>query len=74
MKKLKEIKGINKFNTSKVTDMCGMFYQCFELEHLDLSNYNTLNVIDMKLMFSECKKLKEIKGINKFNTSKVTDM
>ena len=51
-----------------------MFSDCLELENLDLSHYNTLNVIDMKLMFSECKKLKEIKGINKFNTSKVTDM
>ena len=73
-KKLKEIKGINQFNTNKVTEMIAMFYKCTELESLDLSNFNTSNVNDMSLMFSECSKLKEIKGINQFNTIKVTNM
>ena len=36
---LKEIKGINKFNTSKVTDMSSMFKECEELKYLDLSNF-----------------------------------
>ena len=38
--KLKEIKDINKFNTSKVRDMKAMFRKCKELENLDLSNFN----------------------------------
>ena len=29
--KLKEIKGINNFNTSKVNDICAMFQCCSEL-------------------------------------------
>ena len=39
--KLKEIKGINNFNTSQVTNMKSMFNQCNELEYLDLSNFDT---------------------------------
>ena len=72
--KLKEIKGINKFNTNKVTDMSGMFQLCKELEYLDLTNFETSNATNMSFMFNQCHKLKEIKGINKFNTNKVTDM
>ena len=72
--KLKEIKGLNNFNTVKVIDMVGMFEDCKELEYLDLSNFNTSNVLDIQCMFLCCHKLKEIKGINKFDTSKVTNM
>ena len=72
--KLKEIKGLNKFNTGKVTDMSGMFQECNLLENIDLSNFNTVNVTNMSWMFNKCNKLKEIKGINKFNTRKVSDM
>ena len=71
---LKEIKGINKFQTNKVTNMHGMFEECFNLIELDLTNFNTSNVTDMNRMFGGCHELKEIKGINKFNTSKVMDM
>ena len=56
--KLKEIKGINNFNTSKVTNMNTMFQNCYELEHLDLSNFNTSNVTNMAWMFDQCNKLK----------------
>ena len=51
-----------------------MFAVCKELEYLDLTNFDTSNVTDMSFMFNECKKLKEIKGINKFITNKVTNM
>ena len=73
-KRLKEIKGINKFITNKVINMSAMFQLCGELEYLDLSNFDTSNVIDMCAIFNECKKLKEIKGLNKFITNKVVDM
>ena len=72
--KLREIKGVDKFITNKVTDMKGMFSECKELEYLDLSNFDTSNVTKMNHMFNECYKLKEIKGINKFITNKVTNM
>ena len=48
--------------------MSGIFSGCKELEYLDLSNFNTSNVTDIFFMFAGCSKLKEIKGINDFNT------
>ena len=54
-KRLKEIKGLNKFITNKVTDMKGMFQDCEEIEYLDLSNFDTSNVNDMSCMFAEKK-------------------
>ena len=71
--KLKEIKGINKFNTINVTSMYSMFQDCNQLEYLDLSGFNTSNVTNMGKMFKKCYKLKQIKGINNFNISKVTN-
>ena len=56
--KLKEIKGIEKFNTNKVADMNALFQACNEIEYLDLSNFNTSNVKNMALMFNKCHKLK----------------
>ena len=56
--KLKEINGINNFNTSKVTKMTTMFQECYELESLNLSNFDTTNVADMSWMFDQCNKLK----------------
>ena len=67
-----EIKGLNKFNTSKVTDMRKMFNDS-KVTALDLSSFDTSNVTDMNSMFSSSQAT-EIKGLNKFNTSKVTDM
>ena len=51
--------------------MKGMFEECNELEYIDLSNFISNNVTNFGLLFSQCIKLKEIKGINKFNTSKL---
>ena len=62
-KKLKEIKGINKFITNKVTDMSSMFSNCEELEYLDLSNFDTSNVTSIDGMFNRCYKLKRNKRI-----------
>ena len=72
--KLKQIVGINKFNTSKLTNMSGMFQLCTQIEYLDLSNFNTSNVTSMEIMFNGCHKLNQIIGINIFNTSKVNNM
>jgi len=60
--KLKEIKGINKFNTSNVNSLEGTFQNCREMEYLDLFNFDTSNFIGMEFTFSGCYKLKEIKG------------
>ena len=62
--KLKEIKGINKFNTNNVTNMKAMFHECNELISLDLSNFNTSQVTDMGFMFAGCNKLEYLNILN----------
>ena len=44
-----------------------MFFECLNLEKLDISNFNTNNVKDMNRLFSGCKSLKEL-NISNFNT------
>jgi surface protein len=63
--KLKEIKGLNKFNTKNVTDISGMFLGCSELEYIDLSNFNTSNVTNMNYsgIYELCIKIKEMGNI-----------
>ena len=65
----KEIKGINKINTNKESNIPRI-----------LINYNkiniskNINIINMTNMFNGCNILKEVNGINLFNTIKVNDM
>jgi len=67
------IEGLDNFDTSKVTNMSGMFSGCCNLKELDLSNFDTSNVTDMSYMFSECNTLCSL-DLSNFNTSKVTNM
>ena len=60
------------FNTSRVTNMAGMFYGCWQLTSFDLSSFNTSNVTDMSYMFSYCGKTSL--NLSTFNTSSVTNM
>ena len=57
-----------------VTNMKGFFEECSNIISLDFTYFNTSNIPDMAGMFNKCHKLKEIKGISKFNTSKIKDM
>ncbi len=68
-----EIRGIGNLKTSNVTDMSGMFDECFSLLSLDLSNFDTRNVKDMQGMFAGCKKLTSL-DLSNFNTENVTNM
>ena len=67
---LKEIDGLDKFDTSNVTDMSYMFDGCESLTTIDVSNFDTSNVTDMRVMFSGCKSLTTIDASN-FDTSNV---
>ena len=71
---LKEIKGLDKFNTSKVTNMRGMFQFCFEIKKLDLSNFDISNISNISHMFNKCNKLNEITRIGKSTTGKIISM
>ena len=56
-------------NTSKVTDMSLIFYNCLLIEVLDLSGWNTKNVTTMKNMFRGCENLEEIIGLDNWDLS-----
>ena len=70
---LKSINGLDKLDTSAVTNMQGMFAGCSSLKTLDLSELKTENVTDMSFMFRGCSSLEEI-TLDNFNTEKVTHM
>ena len=71
--KLTEIEGLAKLDTSDVTDMSEMFYDCYALTKLDLSNFNTSNVESIVDMFFYCRNLTTL-DLSNFNTQKVTHM
>ena len=73
MQDLKSITGLSYLNTSQVTNMSNMFYNCVDLTTLDLSTFNTANVTDMNYMFKSCKGLKSL-DLTSFSTAKVTRM
>ena len=70
---LTNIEGIEYLNTSQVTDMHNMFYNCYHLQTTDFSSFDTRKVKDMSCMFYNCSSLKSL-DISNFNTSEVTDM
>ena len=71
--KLTSIEGIEYLNTSQVTDMHNMFYNCYYLQTTDFSGFDTRKVKDMSNMFYNCGSLKSL-DISNFNTSEVTNM
>ena len=48
-----------------------MFYNCENLESIDLSSFNTSNVTNMSNMFYDCSKLENL-DLSNFDTSNLT--
>ena len=75
---LTSIGGIQYLNTSNVTDMSHMFYNCTSLQSVNLSNFNTSKVTDMSYMFGgfndEYIMTLTSLDLSSFDTSKVTNM
>lgn len=71
--KLEAIDGIENLNTSKVTDMWQMFYNCKSLTSLDLKTFDTHNVLSMSYMFFGCNNLTYL-NVSSFDTSNVENM
>ena len=67
------INNIQNLDTSKDTNMGGMFGFCPALTSLDVSHFDTSNVTDMNCMFYGCESLTSL-DVSSFNTSNVTDM
>lgn len=70
---LTAIIGIKNLNTSEVTDMSSMFYNCKNLTSIDVSTFDTKNVTNMAGMFSNCSNLTTL-NLSNFNTKNVKRM
>ena len=64
---------LSALDTSEVTNMSGMFFDCSSLTSLDLSNFDTSQVTNMSGMFSGCSSLTSL-DLRNLDTSKVTSM
>ncbi len=64
---------LSNADTSKVTTMRSMFFDCRRLESLNLSSFNTSRVTDMYKMFHTCMKI-QVLDLSSFDTSNVTNM
>ena len=74
MPNLTTIRGMKEYlNTSEVTTMSHMFYNCSSLTSLDVSGFNTAKVTDMSYMFESCGELTTL-NLSTFNTAKVSNM
>ena len=73
MSNLQSITGMEYLNTSNVTNMGSMFYDCSGLTSLDLGSFTTSNVTNMSNMFRGCSGLTSL-DVSNFNTAKVTDI
>ena len=70
---LQTITGLKYLNTANVTDMGCMFYNCQNLNSLDLTSFNTPKVEHISYMFLNCYALTTIYASDNFVTGKVTD-
>ena len=61
-----------KLDTSNVTDMNLMFYDCRSLTSLDVSTFDTSNVVNLSQVFQLCSGLQSL-DVSSFDTSKATD-
>lgn len=73
LKSLTSISGLENLNTTHVTDMSKMFYNCYNLSSFNLSQFNTGNVEKMNEMFYNCHELNSL-DLSAFNTAKVNNM
>ena len=67
----------SELDTSGITNMSAMFFECSSLVTLNLHNisrWDTSIVKDMSCMFYKCKSLKFIPDISRWNTSNVLDI
>ncbi len=62
-----------KLDTSRVTNMSYMFFDCSSLTNLDVSNFDTSKVTNMSWMFDGCSLLTSL-DVSNFNTNNVTNM
>ncbi len=61
-------------NTSNITSMKYMFYNCFNLTSIDLTDWDTSKVTTMEQMFYNCQQLVSIDGLSNLNLGSLTSL
>ena len=75
MQNLTDIRGLNEWQTGKVTDMSEMFYGCSNLTSLaELADWDTGHVSQMQEMFYGCSQLTDLTPLANWQTGKVDNM
>lgn len=68
-----ELSGLLPMVPINATSCHHMFYNCCNMEELDLKHFNTENILTMEGMFFKCSKISKL-DLRLFNTAKVTNM
>lgn len=63
---------LRHWNVEKVTAMNSIFSYCLNLEYIDLTGWNTVKLTNITNAFEECNKVRNIYGIEDFNTAGCT--
>ena len=74
MNNLEEIEGLEYLNTSEVTNMNSMFYECYKLTTLDLNKFDVSKVTNATSMFQYATGLTTIYCDNVWNITTAADM
>ena len=70
---LKEIQGVDNWDTATVTFMRRTFYNCTSLGSMDLSSWETGKVTNLEMTFAFCNAMKEL-NVSGWDVANVTDM
>ena len=54
------ITGLDKLDTSDITDMSAMFCNCKKIKSIDFSSFDVSSVTDMSMMFNDCESIKRL--------------
>lgn len=73
LSQLTTITGIQYLNTSEVTDMSCMFYNCNQLTTIDVTGFDMSKVTTTESMFYFCDALETL-DVSNWNTSNITNM
>ena len=69
---LETVENLNKLDTRNCQNTNYMFYRCYKLTSLDLSNFDTRSLTTALAMFSECRSLTTL-DLSNWNTTKLTN-
>lgn len=72
-KNLETIEGLENLDTSQVTNMSFMFWDCNSITSLNVSSFDTSKVTDMSCLFDSCGLLTDL-DVSHFDTSNVINM